>query len=77
MKILGFDDSLTAGTESKDAKEGCSLEHLLVADVFSKLTDDNSILQTKYDSGDGLHLSVEGYRRIGELLWDDVVRTLV
>jgi lysophospholipase L1-like esterase len=55
-------------------QEGCHLELLLVADVFSKLADDNSILQTRFNSGDGLHLSVEGYRRIGELLWDDVAR---
>ena len=58
-------------------QEGCHLPHLLVADVFSKLADENSILQKRFDSGDGLHLSVEGYRRIGESLWDDVVRNLV
>jgi lysophospholipase L1-like esterase len=58
-------------------QEGRHLPHLLVADVFSKLADDKSILHARYDSGDGLHLSVEGYRRIGEFLWGDVVRTLV
>ncbi len=57
--------------------EGCHLPHVLVADVFTALADDNSLLQRRYHSGDGLHLSVEGYRTIGELLWKDVIRNLV
>jgi lysophospholipase L1-like esterase len=58
-------------------QEGSRLPYLLVADVFSKLADDNGLLPMRFDSGDGLHLSVEGYRRIGESLWNDVVRNLV
>ncbi|MHA1908464.1 MAG: SGNH/GDSL hydrolase family protein [Candidatus Thorarchaeota archaeon] len=47
-----------------------------VVDVFSRLASERSLLLPVFDSGDGLHLSVEGYRAIGELLWKDVVRDL-
>lgn len=56
--------------------EGCNLPHILVADVFSALADENSLLQPSFDSGDGLHLSVEGYRVIGEFLWKDVIKNM-
>jgi len=58
-------------------KEGCHIPHLLLADVFPELADEDGILFPKYNSGDGLHLSVEGYRRIGETLWENVIRNLV
>ncbi|MFW9980148.1 MAG: SGNH/GDSL hydrolase family protein [Candidatus Thorarchaeota archaeon] len=43
-------------------------------DIFSELVDPEGILLPEYDSGDGLHLSIEGYRKIGELIWFDILR---
>ncbi len=60
----------------KILKEGSNRPLLLLVDVFSALSDEEGILIPKYSSGDGLHLSIEGYRRIGEYLWDNVVRNL-
>lgn len=61
----------------KILREECYVPHLLTADVFSALSDVDGILLTQYDSGDGLHLSIPGYRAIGELLWDGVIRILI
>ena len=47
-----------------------------VVDIFSSLASNSGHLLPKYDSGDGLHLSVEGYRKIGETLWERVIRNL-
>ncbi|MDF1541177.1 MAG: GDSL-type esterase/lipase family protein, partial [Candidatus Thorarchaeota archaeon] len=58
-------------------REGCHIPQLLLADVFWELADKEGILIPEYNSGDGLHLSVEGYRRIGEILWENVIRNLV
>jgi len=42
---------------------------LVCADVFSALADEKGLLPRKYDSGDGLHLNIEGYRCLGEAIW--------
>jgi lysophospholipase L1-like esterase len=49
----------------------------VAVDVFSALADSHGLLLPDYDSGDGLHLSVEGYRAIGEIVWSDGVRKLI
>lgn len=41
---------------------------VLLADWFGALKDDNGFLAAGYDSGDGVHLSIEGYRQIGTLM---------
>lgn len=56
--------------------EGCNIPKLLLADIFSSLANDEGILIPSYNSGDGLHLSVEGYRKMGTVLWEDVLKTL-
>ena len=38
------------------------------ADWFSALKDESGFLKDKYNSGDGVHLSIEGYKQIGLLL---------
>ncbi len=43
-------------------------------DIYRELADSEGILLPKFDSGDGLHLSVEGYRKIGEFAWLDILR---
>jgi lysophospholipase L1-like esterase len=42
--------------------------HILFADWFTALQDDRGFLADIYNSGDGIHLSVAGYKCIGQLL---------
>ena len=49
---------------------------VLLADWFSALKDDEGFLAAGYDSGDGVHLSVEGYKRVGTLMVPLVRRAL-
>ena len=52
-------------------------EDLVCADVFSSLANENGLLPREYDSGDGLHLSIAGYRCLGETIWRDGLRQLL
>lgn len=38
------------------------------ADWFGALKDEDGLLAAGYDSGDGVHLSIEGYKQIGDLM---------
>ena len=38
--------------------------------LFAGLSTTEGLLESRYDSGDGLHLSVDGYREVGVLVWD-------
>ncbi len=38
------------------------------ADWFGALKDEDAFLADRFDSGDGVHLSVEGYKQIGTLM---------
>ena len=50
--------------------------HILFADWFTALQDDRGFLADIYNSGDGIHLSVAGYKCIGQLMAPLVKRTL-
>jgi lysophospholipase L1-like esterase len=39
-----------------------------LADWFGALKDDEGFLAAGYDAGDGVHLSIEGYRAVGTLM---------
>ena len=43
-------------------------QNVFFADWFCALKDEQGFLEERYNSGDGVHLSVEGYKRIGSLL---------
>ncbi|MHA1636432.1 MAG: SGNH/GDSL hydrolase family protein [Candidatus Thorarchaeota archaeon] len=47
---------------------------ILFVNIFSVLADKDRLLLPVYDSGDGLHLSVEGYRKVGETIWKEALR---
>jgi lysophospholipase L1-like esterase len=49
---------------------------ILFADWFNALQDEHGLLANTYDAGDGVHLSVAGYKRIGTLLAHSVRRLL-
>jgi len=50
---------------------------LHIVDVFSVLSTDEMLLLPAFDSGDGLHLSVQGYKRMGETIWNGALKDLV
>jgi lysophospholipase L1-like esterase len=50
---------------------------LVAVDVFTQLADKDGLLQRPYDSGDGLHLSPEGYRKMGEEIWKSAISGIV
>ncbi len=49
---------------------------IFFADWFSALKDGENNILSEYDCGDGVHLSVEGYRRAGMVLAETVVEVL-
>ena len=57
--------------------ESKARQDLVCADVFSALADEKGLLPKKYDSGDGLHLNIEGYRCLGEAIWLDGLKRLL
>lgn len=53
---------------------GSGKSEIIITDVFSALASEDRLLLPSYDSGDGLHLSVEGYRKMGETIWKEALR---
>jgi len=49
-----------------------NIEGLIVVDLFPVLADSNNLLLPIFNSGDGLHLSIQGYRQIGEAIWKNI-----
>ncbi len=56
--------TVNSGIEAYTAK----FQNVFFADWFGALKDEQAFLENRYNSGDGVHLSVEGYKRIGVLL---------
>ena len=48
------------------------VEGIIAVDLFSVLADSNNLLLPTFDSGDGLHLSIQGYRQMGETIWKSI-----
>jgi len=53
------------------------IEGLIVVDLFSVLADSDNLLLSTFNSGDGLHLSVQGYRQMGETIWKSISRHFI
>ncbi len=45
-----------------------TMSGVFLADWFGALKDDEGFLAAGYDAGDGVHLSIEGYRAVGALM---------
>jgi len=56
--------AVNSGIEAYTAK----FQNVFFVDWFDALKDEQAFLGDKYNSGDGVHLSIEGYKRIGLLL---------
>ena len=57
--------------------DSASTKDVLGIDLFSALADANGLLKPDFDCGDGVHLNVEGYRRMGEFIWTKGVRPIL
>jgi lysophospholipase L1-like esterase len=57
--------------------ESTSTKDIIGVDLFSALAGSNGLLKPDFNSGDDLHLSVEGYRHMGEFIWTKGVHPLV
>jgi lysophospholipase L1-like esterase len=53
------------------------IEGVHIADIYHALANSEGLLSYEYDSGDGLHLSVEGYKRMGEEIWKGTLISLL
>ncbi len=53
------------------------IEGLIVVDLFSALADSDNLLLSTFDSGDGLHLSIQGYRQMGETIWKSISQLFI
>ena len=53
------------------------IEGIVTVDLFSVLADSNDLLLPAFDSGDGLHLSIQGYRQMGETIWKNISRHFI
>ncbi|TXT54403.1 MAG: hypothetical protein BAJATHORv1_70103 [Candidatus Thorarchaeota archaeon] len=49
----------------------------IAVDLFTAMSDESGLLRGPFDSGDGLHFSVKGYQRMGEVLWEAGVKQLL
>jgi lysophospholipase L1-like esterase len=49
---------------------------VLLADWFGALKDEDGFLADGYDAGDGVHLSIEGYKAVGTLMVPPVQKAI-
>lgn len=61
----------------KILKVTSSNEEILRIDLFNALADEEGLLKPDYDAGDGVHFSVEGYKRMGEFIWTEGISSLL
>ena len=75
ISINGYEtrvESLNSKIKSYAARH----ESVFFADWFAALKDGHGFLRDVYNAGDGVHLSVAGYKRIGRLMAPLVVQAL-
>ena len=67
---ISLDSSVERLTRLNHAIETYALsgEKVFFADWFGALKDGAGCLDDRYNAGDGVHLSIEGYKRIGSLM---------
>ncbi len=46
-------------------------------DLFNALVNEEGLLKPDYDAGDGVHFSIEGYKRMGEFIWIEGIYLLL
>ena len=67
ISIEGYVERVTSLNHAIKAY-ALSGENVFFADWFGALKDEDGFLDERYNAGDGVHLSIEGYERIGSLL---------
>jgi len=67
INLEGYSAHL-AKTNLAIEKYASTASGVLLADWFGALKDEDGFLAAGYDSGDGVHLSIEGYKAVGTLM---------
>ena len=67
ISIAGYVERVTRLNHAIEAY-ACSWENVFFSDWFGALKDTDGFLEERYNAGDGVHLSIEGYECIGSLL---------
>jgi lysophospholipase L1-like esterase len=75
ISITGYEKRVAA-VNSKIKTYAARHEQVFFADWFAALRDERGFLCDAYNAGDGVHLSVAGYKRIGLLMAPLVVQAL-
>ncbi len=74
--IYGGIQSMQANINRQLDEAIADRQKAVLVDLFNALSDEGRLLKPEYDSGDGLHLSVSGYRRMGEAIWSQGVKRI-
>ncbi len=74
--IYGGIQSMQANINKQLGTAMADREKAVLVDIFNALSDEGRLLNSEYDSGDGLHLSVAGYRRMGEAIWSQGMKKI-
>ncbi|WP_287582959.1 GDSL-type esterase/lipase family protein [Candidatus Borrarchaeum sp.] len=61
----------------KILKEISPNDKIFRIDLFNALVNEEGLLKPEYDAGDGVHLSIEGYKRMGEFIWTEGIHPLL
>ena len=75
ISLPGYADRVKRLNRSIEAY-ALSGKNMFFADWFGALTDGAGLLDKRYDAGDGVHLSIAGYERIGSLMVDPAGSTI-
>jgi lysophospholipase L1-like esterase len=60
----------------KILEEKSNNDKIFRIDLFSALAEEG-LLKPDYDAGDGVHFSIEGYKRMGEFIWNEGIFPLL
>ena len=61
----------------KILKELSADNKIIRIDLFNALTNEEGLLKPDYDAGDGVHFSIEGYKRMGKFIWTEGIYPLL
>jgi lysophospholipase L1-like esterase len=75
INLEGYGDYLTTINLAIE-QYAATASGVFLADWFGALKDEDGFLAAGYNAGDGVHLSIEGYKRVGSLMVPLVRRAL-
>ena len=64
-------------TVNQAIKDMCKERHIPVVDWFAETCEPDTYALAPEYSNDGLHLTTAGYRKLAEMIWEDVLADLL